>query len=350
MTRAARLAPALGLSLAAWLVWGCSSEAAAPPVEPVSALTTPEGFPKLVTPADNLPTAERIALGRRLFYDQRLSSTGKVSCGSCHLQANAFADPNPVSTGVKGRLGTRNAPALINDAWATSLFWDGRTATLELQAAQPIQNPLEMDTTLEDVAANLSDDAALVAQFQRAYADAPSPDSITKALASFVRSLISSQSRYDAFLAGNESALSAAEQRGEKLFNGERGECFHCHVGYNFTSQAFRNNGIAAGDPDPGRSEVTNKASDLGKFKTPTLRNVAVSAPYMQDGSLATLADVVKQYDSGGRGHANTDPLIQPLGLSDDEQADLVAFLESLTDDSFLTNPDFAEPDGADVP
>lgn len=327
-----------------WLLLACGNSHE-PAAQPTSAIATPPGFPALVTPEDNLPTAARVALGRRLFYDERLSSTGEVACGSCHVQANAFADPNRVSTGVEGREGTRNAPALINAAWGTSFFWDGRSATLEQQAAQPIQNPLEMDTTLEAVSARLEQDAPLVDAFQTAYAAPPSADTITKALASFVRSLISSQSRYDAYLAGDTEALSAAERRGAELFGGERGECFHCHVGYNLTSQAFRNNGIAADDPDAGRSEITHKANDLGKFKTPTLRNVGVTAPYMQDGSLPTLEAVVEHYDAGGRGHQNTDPLIQPLGLSADEKADLVSFLKALTDEAFLTNPDFADPD-----
>ncbi|HXK20961.1 MAG TPA: cytochrome c peroxidase [Polyangiaceae bacterium] len=336
--------PATLLALILLAVVGCG-DAAKPDAPASSALRAPEGFPALVAPEDNLPTFARVALGRRLFYDERLSSTGEVACGNCHLQGSAFADPNPVSTGVAGRKGTRNAPALINAAWGNSFFWDGRSATLELQAAQPIQNPLEMDTTLDEVSARLLNDEQLAREFQRAYAAPPSADTITRALASFVRSLISSQSRYDAYLAGDRAALSAAELRGEKVFNGERGQCFHCHVGYDLTSQAFRNNGIAADDPDPGRSAVTHKPSDLGKFKIPTLRNVAVTAPYMQDGSLPTLEAVVEQYDAGGRGHANTDPLILPLGLSDDEKSDLVLFLRALSDDTFLTTPDFADPD-----
>lgn len=323
---------------------GCSAE----PVESPSlesALAAPSGFPALVAPDDNVPTAERVALGRDLFYDERLSSTEAVSCASCHLQAHAFADPNPHSLGVEGREGTRNAPGLINEAWGKSFFWDGREATLEQQAVKPIENPLEMAMTLGDVAARLARDADSVRKFERAYAAPPSAETIPKALASFVRSLISSESRYDAFLGGNENALSEAERRGEQLFSGERGECFHCHVGYNLTSQGYRNNGVLLGDPDSGRFEITGKPLDRGKFKTPTLRNVGVTAPYMHDGSLATLEAVVDQYDAGGRGHENTDPLIKPLGLSDDEKADLVAFLNALTDEAFLTNPAFGDPE-----
>ena len=159
-----------------------------------------------------------------------------------------------------------------------------------------------------------------------------------------MRSLVSADSPYDHYLAGDTSALSEAAVRGEKLFNGERGECFHCHIGFDLSNHLFRNNGIAADDPDEGRREVTLKDSDLGKFKVPTLRNVAVSAPYMHDGSLATLDDVLDAYVAGGRGHPNTDPTIHPLDLSADDKADLRAFLEALTDEQFLTNPDYAEP------
>lgn len=327
----------------ALLLGGCSSDPGTPaPLE--SALATPRGFPALMAPADNLPTAERIALGRELFYDERLSSTKAVSCASCHVQARAFADPNPHSLGVEQREGTRNAPGLINEAWGKSYFWDGREATLELQAVKPIENPLEMASSLEEVATRLSGDARMMRRFEQAYSAPPTADTIPKALASFVRSLISSDSRYDQYLRGDEGALSAAERRGEEIFSGERGECFHCHVGYNLTSQGYRNDGIALDDPDPGRFEITGKPLDRGKFKTPTLRNVGVTAPYMHDGSLATLEAVVDHYDAGGRGHENTDPLIKPLGLGDIDKADLVAFLKALTDEAFLTNPAFADP------
>ncbi len=325
------------------LIAGCS-DGSDEPAPLRSALAAPSGFPPIVAPDDNVPTAERVALGRLLFYDERLSSDESVSCASCHQQAHAFADPSALSRGVEGREGTRNAPGLINEAWGKSYFWDGREATLEVQAVKPIENPLEMATTLPEVAARLNRDVELAAMFERAYSGPASAETIPKALASFVRSLISSESRYDAFLRGDESALSEAERRGERLFSGERGECFHCHVGYNLTSQGYRNDGIAEDDPDAGRFEVTGKPADRGKFKTPTLRNVAVTAPYMHDGSLATLEAVIQHYDAGGRGHENTDPLIKPLALDDEERADLVAFLKALTDEAFLETAAFADP------
>lgn len=316
---------------------------ATPPGQP--AIQVPEGFPAFTAPDDNSPTPERIALGRRLFYDKRLSRTQEISCSSCHVQARAFSDPNRVSTGVDGRTGTRNAPALVNLAWGKSFFWHGGASSLEVQAVGPIKNPLEMDMTLATVAERLSADAALVKEFEQAYGDEPNESTITRALASFGRSLVSGNSAYDRYTRGDEQALSAAAVRGEALFNGERAECFHCHTGFNFTNNGFRNDGSDPNDPDAGRREITLKDSDFGKFKIPTLRNVAVSAPYMHDGSLATLDDVIDAYVAGGRGSPNTDPTILPLDLTADDRADLRAFLESLTDDDFLKNPAFAEPD-----
>jgi cytochrome c peroxidase len=326
---------------------GACGSAAAPPAETHTnepAIAVPEGFPAFMAPGDNVPTTERIVLGRRLFYDERLSRTEQISCSSCHVQEHAFADPNRVSSGVDGLTGTRNAPALVNLAWGTSFFWHGGATTLEVQAVGPIKNPLEMDMSLADVAEKLSEDAVMSKEFEAAYDDAPSESTITRAIASFVRSLVSGNSAYDRYLRGDVSALDEAAVRGEALFNGERAECFHCHTGFNFTNNGFRNDGSDPSDPDEGRREVTLKDSDLAKFKIPTLRNVAVSAPYMHDGALATLDDVIDAYVAGGRGHPNTDPTITPLDLTTDDKADLRAFLESLTDDDFLSNPDFSDP------
>jgi cytochrome c peroxidase len=341
------LIQALPLAALIGLVTACQDVANPPTqthsVEPV--IGVPVGFRAFTAPDDNAPTAERIALGRLLFYDERLSRTQEISCSSCHVQAHAFADPHRVSAGVDGHTGTRNAPALVNLAWGSSFFWHGGASSLEVQAVGPIKNPLEMDMSLADVAKRLSEDAPLLKEFETAYDDGPSESSITRALASFVRSLVSGDSAYDRYLQGDSSALSDAAVRGEALFNGERAECFHCHTGFNLTNNGFRNDGSDANDPDEGRQEITLKASDFGKFKIPTLRNVAVSAPYMHDGALATLDDVIDSYVAGGRGHPNTDPTIIPLDLTPADKADLRAFLESLTDDAFLSNPDFADPD-----
>lgn len=297
-------------------------------------VTVPSHFPPLPTPADNEPTAARIDLGRKLFHDARLSRTRDVSCATCHLQANAFADPRAVSIGVEGRAGTRNAPPLANLAWNTTFFWDGRAKTLEEQALGPITNPLEMDMTVPELVERVAADPEYVRMSKNAYGRTPDSDVVAKALASFMRSLVSGSSRYDRHLRGDTSALTPAEKRGAAIALGERGECFHCHVGFNLTNNTFANNGVDSSDL--GREAVTGRADDRGKFKVPTLRNVGVTAPYMHDGSIPTLRAVVDHYAKGGAGHPNTDPVIRPLELSEQERADIVAFLDALTDERFV--------------
>jgi cytochrome c peroxidase len=304
----------------------------------------PADFPELTAPADNALTPERIALGRRLFHERALSRTREVSCASCHDQAHAFADPRRFSAGVEGRLGTRNSPSLANLAWGTSFFWDGGAPTLEQQAIAPIKSPDEMDLTLREANERLAADPSYLEAFRRAYGEGPSEATLPRALASFVRILVSGSSRFDRHRRGDAAALTPAERRGLEIFNGEKGECFHCHVGWNLTTQAFRNNGIAAGDPDPGRARLTSRPGDAGRFKVPTLRNVAVTAPYMHDGSLATLDEVIDHYARGGRGHPNTDPGLRSLDLTPQDRADLKAFLEALTDEEFLRQPAFGPP------
>ena len=323
---------------------GCASNAEGQRPNDASVLDVPADFPTRPEPEDNAVTLDRVELGRSLFYDARLSRTGQISCSSCHVQAHAFSDPNRTSLGVDGLTGTRNAPALVNEAWNTSYFWDGGVPSLELQAVGPIKNPLEMDMTLAEVSALLAADAKINARFRAAYAEGPSERTLPRALASFVRVLVSDNSPYDRFRRGDNGALSDSAQRGRDIFEGERGQCTHCHVGFNFTNNAFRNNGTSPDDPDPGRQRLTLKASDFGKFRVPSLRNIAVSAPYMHDGALATLADVVDHYDQGGSGSPNTDPTLHALGLSAEEKGDLVAFLESLTDEAFLKDERLAAP------
>jgi len=324
--------------------FGCSSSAENQPQSDASILDVPSDFPARPEPDDNALTLQRAELGRTLFYDTRLSRTGQISCSSCHVQEYAFSDPHQTSLGVDGLTGTRNAPALVNEAWNTSYFWDGGVPSLELQAVGPIKNPLEMDMTLAEVNALLAADTAIGARFEAAYGEGPSERTLPRALASFVRVLVSGNNAYDRFRRGDTEALSDSAQRGRDIFEGERGQCTHCHVGFNFTNNAFRNNGTRPDDPDPGRQRLTLKDSDFGKFRVPSLRNIAVSAPYMHDGSLATLAAVVDHYDQGGNGSPNTDPTLHALGLSDAEKADLIAFLEALTDDEFLNDSRLAAP------
>jgi cytochrome c peroxidase len=312
-------------------------------VLPLLAAVAPPGFPPGAVadsaPAHNPLTEARAQLGKRLFFDGRLSRTGDISCGSCHLQAHAFSDPRKVSVGVEGRTGKRNAPALVNLAWAETLFWDGRSATLEEQAGKPIEDQLEMDLPLGEAVDRLASDAGYRAAFQESFGGPPSEQSLRQALASFVRTLVSGDSPYDRWLRGDADALSPAARRGEALFSGEKGGCFHCHPQKVLTNEGYFNNGSFEEGGDPGRKALTGRSADLGKFKVPGLRNIAVTAPYMHDGSLATLEEVVEQYARGGRGHPSSDPQILPLELTAEDKSDLVAFLRALTDEGFLRDP-----------
>jgi cytochrome c peroxidase len=328
-----RLALVVWIALTAATLVACDDDRSDPLV------AVPDGFPALPVPAGNSLNEARVSLGKRLFYDEQLSRTREISCNSCHLADNAFADPRPLSLGVDGNVGQRNAPSLVNLAYDTSFFWDGGAATLEQQVIGPITNPLEMDMKLGDVLARLARDPSYVHAFADAYGTAPAAGSLTKALASFLRTIVSGDSRFDRYQRGDPTALDDSEKRGLEVFGGERGECFHCHVGFNFTNNAFRDNNLYATYEDIGRAKITELESDVGRFKVPTLRNVGLTAPYMHDGSLATLEDVVEHYSSGGALNANSDPTIQPLDLTAREKLDLVAFLKALTDETLATNP-----------
>jgi cytochrome c peroxidase len=314
----------------------CADEAPSRPPSLTEA-RAPAGYPPGPTavPAENTLTEARAQLGKRLFFDTRLSRTGAVSCGTCHLPQHAFAQPTAVSMGVDGRLGTRNAPSLANVAWVGSLFWDGRVASLEEQAGKPLESPDEMDLALGEAVRRVSEDDGYRWQFSEAYGGPPSEPSLRRALASFVRTLVSGDSAYDRFLRGDQSALEAPARRGLALFFDQAG-CFRCHPAGPLTNDGFFNNGSYVDGGDPGRKAITNRTGDLGKFRVPGLRNVAVTAPYMHDGSLPTLEAVVDQYARGGRGGPNTDPLLTPLALSPEQKADLLAFLRALTDETFL--------------
>ena len=329
---------------------GCADEAApdreAPALaRPLVTEDVPAGFPKgsitARAPSDNLLTEARAQLGKRLFYDTRLSRTHDVACASCHEQDYAFAEPDLVSKGVEGRTGSRNAPALMNLAWSESFFWDGRTRTLEEQTGKPLENPDEMDLPLADAVARVAEDPSYVSAFAAAYEGPPSEESLQKALASFVRTLVSADSAYDRHLRGDDTDFGEAARRGEAVFLGERGGCFHCHPAGMLTNEGLFHNGTYAGGADTGRHLVTGRSGDLGKFKVPGLRNIELTAPYMHDGSLATLEAVIEHYDRGGSGEPSTDPQIEPLSLTDEEKTDLLAFLRSLTDPRFATDPRF---------
>jgi cytochrome c peroxidase len=339
----------LGILLSLAALAGCGEsgapESPSPPDAPPAPLigaASPAGFPlgTIVerAPSDNQLTEPRAQLGKRLFFDPRLSRTGEVSCSTCHEQSSAFAEPDRVSTGVDLRQGTRNAPALLNLAWGESFFWDGRVRSLEEQAGKPIENPDEMDLSLNEAAARVASDPSYVQAFAEAYSSAATEESLRQAIASFVRTLVSSDSPYDRHLRGDDENFGAAEQRGEALFLSEKAGCFHCHPAGMLTNEGFFNNGTYDGGEDTGRQLLTSRSGDIGKFKVPGLRNIENTAPYMHDGSLPTLESVIDQYDRGGRGDVSTDPQIVPLSLSDEDKADLLAFLRSFTDPALLVD------------
>jgi cytochrome c peroxidase len=288
-------------------------------------------------PESNPLTRDVVALGERLFFDPELSASGAVSCASCHRPERAFSDSVPISPGVFGRTGQRNAPALVNRAYGRTFFWDGRAATLEEQVLHPIQDSVEMGQPLAALAERLRRSARYRAEFRRAFGR-PAIDStaVARALASYVRTIRSGNAPVDRWRDGDSSALSPDARRGFALFTG-RANCVTCHVGPNFTDEEFHNTGVSArsdlrnGASDPGRAGVTGLPRNQGAFKTPTLRDVVLSAPYMHDGSMGTLEQVVAFYDSGGRANPMLDPEIKPLGLTKQERSDLVAFLRALT-------------------
>ncbi len=254
-------------------------------------------------------TTERIEQGRRLFFDRRLSRDGSTSCASCHDPERAFSDGRAIAVGVFGRTGRRNAPALINRGYGRLFFWDGRVRTLEAQVLEPIQDANEMDLPLAEATAKVGLPA----------------DEIARALASYVRSILSGNSAFDRFVNGDRTALSEEEQRGLQVFR-SKGNCTTCHVGPTFTDERLHNTGVAWN----GR-EFSDSGGGRGTFKTPTLREVARTAPYMHDGSLATLEDVVEFYDRGGRANPDLDREVRSLRLTDDEKRSLVSFLRSLS-------------------
>jgi len=284
-------------------------------------------------PPDNPVTAVKAALGRKLFFDKRLSRDHSTSCATCHDPDLAFTDREPVAVGIDGQKGTRRSPRLINRVYGRSFFWDGRAQSLEEQALKPIENPLEMDLSLDQAVARLSADAAYAAAFQEVFQAAPETQYVAMALATYVRTIVSGDSRYDRYVAGDADALNAAERRGLELFRG-KASCVVCHLGPNLTDEDFHNTGVGWDEgpaQDLGRAEFTAEERDKGAFRTPTLREVASAGPYMHDGSLKTLEDVVDFYSDGGKPNPYRDGEMLRLDLTAAEKADLVSFLNTLS-------------------
>jgi cytochrome c peroxidase len=330
----------------------------------VPAFTLPLGLPAdlwaLLVPPDNPVTPEKVALGRKLYFDTRLSMDGTVSCATCHDPAKGFADGKKVSTGVAGKTGTRNSPTVLNSVFNEFQFWDGRAGGLEDQAKGPMVNPVEMGmASHEVVSAAVAKVPEYRAEFQKIFGREPNIDTIVQAIASFERTVVSGNSKVDRFLAGDKAALSEPGQRGWALWNG-KARCNTCHAlgeaTPNLTDNKFHNIGVAAKNKDfaglarraaavtdpaelafhpefseLGRFVVTRQPKDIGAFKTPGVRDIALTAPYMHDGSEATLMDVVNFYDRGGEPNPYLDGGITPLKLTEQEKLDLVEFMESLT-------------------
>ncbi len=284
-------------------------------------------------PADNQLTAAKIELGKVLYFDPRLSADGTVSCASCHDPKKGFADDEPFSKGIKGQLGGRNAPTTLNRLHSTAQFWDGRAKSLEDQALGPVQNPVEMGSTLPSMIASVNRIAGYRPLFKAAFgSEEINSERVAKAISAFERTLLSGNSPYDRFQAGEAEALPDSAKRGMVVFMG-KGNCHECHSLPNFTDEAYHNLGIGMDKPNPdlGRFNVTKNEKDKGAFKTPTLRQVAETAPYLHDGSVKTLEEVVVLYDKGGIPNPYHDEKMKPLGLTAEERADLVAFLKSLS-------------------
>lgn len=305
-----------------------------------------------VIPIDNPQTVEGIALGKKLFFDNILSGNNTQACASCHNPANAFTDPARFSVGIDGSIGTRNSMPLFNMAWNydEKFFWDGRVFSLEHQALEPVTNPIEMNNIWETVVTRLQQHPEYPQLFEQAFGTIPiTKELTTKAIAQFERTLISANSKFDRYLQ-DLAALTPQEENGLNVFMDEtKGDCFHCHGNPNnplWTDNIFHNNGLDATFSDLGLGEVSGDPADNGKFKSPSLRNLAFSAPYMHDGRFNTLEEVINHYSEGLQDSPTIDPLMKKVDeggvhLTVQDKADLKAFLLSLSDPSFINNPAF---------
>ena len=284
-------------------------------------------------PATNLNYASKIKLGEQLYFDGRLSKNNAVSCAFCHTPGFGFADPKQTSLGVDGKRGGRQAPTVYNTAFNPVQFWDGRAGSLEEQAIGPIINPVEMAETYENVVKKLSALQGYRDQFQAVFGTGVSVQGIAEAIAAYERTIISTNSAFDKFVLGDSTAMSQEAQRGMALFKG-KARCILCHNGPNFTDNQFHNLGVPQVGPmkeDLGRYNVTRQERDKGAFKTPTLRSIIETAPYMHDGAFKTLEEVVDFLNQGGGPNSHLSPLMKPLGLGAKEKSDLIAFLNALT-------------------
>jgi cytochrome c peroxidase len=310
----------------------------------LQSIEVPSYFPPIPYPADNAYSVDKWVLGRKLFFDKRLSVDTTLSCASCHKQSYAFADATATTQGVKGRAGVRNVPSLANVAYHPYYTREGGLPTLEMQVLVPIQEHNEFDFNMVPIIERLSVDQSYQALSMSAYGRKLDAYVLVRALATFERSIISANSRYDFFTYLNRpDALTIQERMGMELFFSDKTNCSKCHTGFDLTTYQFANNGLYQEYKDNGRYRLTQLPSDLAMFKIPSLRNVALTAPYMHDGSLNTMQEVVNHYNSGGVDHVNKSSFIKPLGLTLDEKNQLIAFLHTLTDVDFIRNPYYSQ-------
>jgi cytochrome c peroxidase len=351
------------LGLGAMLYLACKPDPVETPAvyDPTPVSINLRDFPDPEFPADNKPTVAGVQLGRMLFYEKLLSKDGSQACADCHHQANGFSDSLQYSVGVSKMQGHRQAMAIINIGWHKSgMFWDGRVPSVRDQALKPIQDPLEMNETLNNAVAKIAAEKKYRDQFVRAFGtDVVTAERIGLAIEQFEFTMVSNNSKYDQFKRGT-ATLTESETRGLNLFftefdpNGVRkgAECFHCHNTFNFSNDDYMNNGLDADadQHDAGRMAVTGDMADKAKFKVPTLRNIAQTAPYMHDGRLKTLEEVVDHYNTGAKPSATIDFIMQynlqpgGLHLSAQDKTDLIAFLKTLTDHEFLANTAYKSP------
>ena len=331
-----RLALAFGI-LAALLaaVWAGCRPAPTPTLTLDDIRPVPPHFPNLDWPEDNALNEAKWELGRHLFFDTRISAQGDVSCATCHNPSSAMADDQPVTPGTGGLVGNRNASALVNLGWQPRFHMEGGVPSLETQALAPLQEPHELGRDLLEVVAELAQDARYSKWAEEGFGKPFDAFVFTRSLAAFQRTLISGSAPYDQWLQDDDSAMSEAALRGMDLFDDLA--CSSCHSEVWFTDFQTHNIGLTETYADPGTFRLTFDSLDLGAFKTPTLRNIARTAPYMHNGSLTTLDDVIDHYAAGGAGHPNQDPRVTPFELNEGQRADLLAFMQALTDSSFET-------------
>lgn len=311
-----------------------------PNVEQIALIHIPEGFPEMEFPKGNELTKDRWELGKKLFYEKKLSVNNSISCGSCHKPTLAFADNSALSPGVFNRAGIRNSPALANVGYHPYLLREGSVPTLEMQVLVPIQEHNEFDHNIVEIAEELQKDSDYVQMSKLAYDRIPDAFVITRALSNFQRTMVSGNSNYDKYVnKGNKAALNESEKNGMQLFFSSKTNCSSCHSGFNFTNYAFENNGLDSVYADNGRQRLTNNPSDEALFKVPSIRNIGLTAPYMHDGRFVNLEQVVNHYNDGGKNHVNKSSLIRPLNLTNKEKGELIAFLNSLSDFEFVNDP-----------